>query len=158
MVKIYDANMRGTDEVGMYLTVVEMTALTIIMIWVLYFAFKKKLYSFMKILILLCILADIGTGMLSVGLALETDPIYHKSHESFVAHLIGWNTFWFNWPTNLLHWMFGFKYWVISVEVPLVLGGKIENQRSREMWYMTLNVFMIVVNTFFCVWVSLARY
>jgi hypothetical protein len=42
MVKIYDANMRATDEVGMYLTVVEMTALTIIMIWVLYFAFKKN--------------------------------------------------------------------------------------------------------------------
>jgi hypothetical protein len=121
MVKIYDANMHGTDEVGMYITVIEMTVLTIIMIWVLYFAFKKKLYSFMKILILLCILADIGTGMLSVGLALETDPIYHKNHESFVAQLIGWNTFWFNWPTNLLHWMFGFKYWVISVEVPLAL-------------------------------------
>jgi len=74
MVKIYDANMRESDEVGMYLTVVEMTALTIIMVWVLYFAFKKKLYSFMKILILFCILADIGTGLLSVGLALETDP------------------------------------------------------------------------------------
>jgi len=54
--------------------------------------------------------------------------------------------------------MFGFKYWVISVEVPLILGGKIENQRSREMWYTALNFFMIAVNTFFCVWVSFARY
>ena len=75
-----------------------------------------------------------------------------------LATLIGWNTFLFNFPTNLLHWLFGYKYWVISVEVPLALSGEIKDRRSREHFYTALNVIMILINFVFCVWVSIKRY
>ena len=156
--KLWDMNMRLSDEIGMYLTVLEMGTLTIVMCYVLYLAFKKRVYFFMKGLIILCIIADVGTGLLSIGLALETDPVYHEDHQVFVARTIGWDTLLFNWPTNLLHWFFGFKYWVISIEVPLALSGKIQNQQKRERFYMILNIFMIVLNTLPCFWVSVARY
>ena len=150
--------MRLCDEIGMYVTVVEMSTLSIVMIVVLVWAFKRKLYNFMKILLVLCILADLGTGLLSIGLALETDKTFHVNHVQPLATLIGWNTFLFNCPTNLLHWMFGYKYWVISVEVPLALSGEIRTKRSREHCYMALNITMIMINVTFCVWVSFARY
>lgn len=158
--KLYDKNMRFSDEFGAYLTVVEMTTLTVAMTCVLVWSFKKKVYNFMKVLIFLCIIANIGTAMLSVGLALETDSTFHINHTEPLAHLIGWNTFFFNAPTNVMHWLFGYKYWVISVEVPRALSGenKIGDSRWRERFYVILNVTMITVNLVFCVWVSFARY
>lgn len=70
---ILDTNMRTCDEIGMYLTVTEMVGLTVMMSYFLYYAFKRKIYNFMKLLIFLCLIADIGTALLSIGLALETD-------------------------------------------------------------------------------------
>jgi hypothetical protein len=70
---ILDTNMRTCDEIGMYLTVTEMVGLTAMMSYFLYYAFKRKIYNFMKLLIFLCLIADIGTALLSIGLALETD-------------------------------------------------------------------------------------
>ena len=75
--KWYDENMRLSDEIGMYITVSEMVCLTIFMVGLLVYAIKKKLYAFMKVLIILCIFANIGTALISVGVALETDNTYH---------------------------------------------------------------------------------
>jgi hypothetical protein len=61
-------------------------------------------------------------------------------------------------PTNLLHWLFAFKYWVISVEVPLALTGQIKKKASRERLYFIFNILMILVNVAFCIWVSIERY
>jgi len=156
---IWDTNMRTCDEIGMYLTVTEMLGLSVIMSYYLYYAFNRKIYNFMKLLIFLCLIADIGTAFLSIGLALETDPVYHKNHEVFVARLIGFDTLLFNLPTNLLHWVFAFKYWVISIEVPIALSSQaIKQQKTKENLYMALNLFMIAVNSFFCIWVSIERY
>jgi hypothetical protein len=158
MGSLWDKNMRTSDEIGMYMTVIEMSILSVVMCWVLHYAFKHKMYAFMKWLILLCLIADVGTAFLSVGLALETDPTYHADNEIFVARLIGWNTLLFNLPTNLLHWLFAFKYWVISVEVPLVLTNQIQKKASRERLYFAFNLFMIALNVGFCIWVSIERY
>lgn len=158
MGSLWDSNMRTSDEIGMYITVVEMTGLTVVMCMVMHYAFKKNMYSFMKWLIFLCLIADIGTALLSIGLALETDPVFHAEHEYFVARLIGWDTLLFNLPTNLLHWLFAFKYWVISVEVPLALTGQIKKKANRERLYFIFNIFMILVNVAFCIWVSIERY
>ena len=157
---IWDSNMRTCDEIGMYLSDLEMAALTVFICFALYYAFKRKIYDFMKLLIILCLIADIGTAFLATGLALETDSIYHEDHKYFVARMIGWNTLIFNLPTNLMHWLFAFKYWVISVEVPRVLAGEVskDDQKKRERIYLTFNIFMCLVNVVFCVWISIARY
>jgi hypothetical protein len=75
---LWDTNMRTCDEIGMYITVTEMLLLTVVMTYFLYYAFKRKIYNFMKLLIFLCLIADVGTALLSIGLALETDPIFHQ--------------------------------------------------------------------------------
>lgn len=156
---LWDSNMRTCDEIGMYFTVIEMVVLSIGLAFVLRWAFKKDIYNFMKLLIFLCLIADIGTAFLSIGLALETDYEFHKNNKLFVANLIGWDTLVFNTPTNLMHWLFAYKYWVISIEVPNALSKEtIMRQNVRERLYLGLNIFMISINVFFCIWVSTARY
>ena len=115
--------MRRIDTVGMWISVVEMSLLIIVITGVIVHVCRKRAYSFVIVLLVLCLLTNIGTATLATGLALETDPDFHERHSVGLAQLIGCTTFFFNFPTNLLHWTFGWKYYVISIEVPKALRG-----------------------------------
>jgi hypothetical protein len=56
----------------------------------------------------------------------------------------------------LLHWLFSFKYWVISQEIPkLKTTGT--DFKSSETKYKVLNVIGISVNMLACLWLATRR-
>ena len=39
-------------------------------------------------------------------------------------YLIGLSIFLFYFVSNLIYWLFGFKYWVISIEIPQLISNQ----------------------------------
>lgn len=60
---------------------------------------------------------------------------------------MGVTIFFFYFVSNLMYWLFGFKYWVISIEIPQLLA--VEDGRRKtctETRYNLLNWTGILVN------------
>lgn len=63
--------------------------------------------------------------------------------------------FMFYFTSNLMYWLFGFKYWVISIEIPNVIeaakeGGKQQKRICTETRYKVFNWLGILVNFAVC--------
>lgn len=71
--------------------------------------------------------------------------------------------FLFYFLSNLIYWLFGFKYWVISIEVPRSIAAKKkwrdEKDKSicTEAGYEILNWLGIIINLIFCLWLGWKR-
>jgi hypothetical protein len=67
-----------------------------------------------------------------------------------------------------MYWLFGWKYWVTAMEVPVLVNEQSEEldptkliERNKRFWtegrYKVLNWIGIVINTGFCVWTGVER-
>ena len=71
--------------------------------------------------------------------------------------------FLFYFTSNLIYWIFGFKYWVISIEVPRLIAESKEGPQSNhksictEARYKALNWIGILINLGFCLAVAWLR-
>ena len=84
-------------------------------------------------------------------------------------YLIGFSIFIFYFVSNLMYWLFGFKYWVISIEIPQLISNQeaelfnsnkeiVRSERfCSETKYNLLNAIGIFINLFFCVLVAIKR-
>jgi hypothetical protein len=94
-----------------------------------------------------------------------------KTPESnnLISVLDGCSIFSYYLPSNIMYWLFGWKYWVISLEVPALVNEQNEQideekpvERKERFWterrYKVLNWIGIAVNTGFCFWVAYTRY
>ena len=79
-------------------------------------------FRFFLLLCFLLIITDLGTALLAMGIALESTD-FHAERSQALAVEIGITTIFFNGGSLLLHWLFSFKYWVISREMPKVIQG-----------------------------------
>lgn len=74
---------------------------------------------------------------------------------------VGTTNFLFYAASNLAHWAFGFKYWVISRETPkaLRLGPSLIRQdlEQAETFYRRLNFAGIFINVLFCLTAGILR-
>ena len=77
-------------------------------------------FRFFLLLCFTLIITDLGTALLAMGIALESTD-FHAERSQELAIEIGVTTVFFNGGSLLLHWLFSFKYWVISKEIPKVL-------------------------------------
>ena len=53
---------------------------------------------------------------------------------------------------NSVHWLFGFKYWVISKEMPKVVEGNQKNYKKNEKCYKIINIIGLIVNLTMSAW------
>ncbi len=111
-------------------------------------------FRFFLVLCFILIMTDLGTAFLAMGIALESTD-FHKERSKALAIEIGITTVFFNGGSLLLHWLFSFKYWVISREIPKVLQGQI--LQSNEWKYNLYNAVGILVNMAICVWLGVRR-
>ena len=78
--------------------------------------------------------------------------------------------YFFYFISNLIYWLFGFKYWVISIEIPNLIAAqkeaeergideeKLERKRfCTEARYNALNWFGIIVNAVCIAWLAWKR-
>jgi hypothetical protein len=75
-------------------------------------------YRFLILLCAVLIVSDLSTGILAVTQWFENSPVKHYSMEPGLVITVGIADFGCEGGSLLLHWMFSFKYWVISLEIP----------------------------------------
>ena len=84
---------------------------------------SSKSFKFLVMLISLLIVSDIAVMVLSVAFYYEKTE-YLNDHALEMSIIIGVGTFFFNMGTNTMHWLFGYKYWIISREVPKLFDDR----------------------------------
>lgn len=100
-----------------------MAVITIPLSFTLYIACRDFRFRFILTLCILLIITDISTAFFAVGLSLESSPI-HKEYPIRIAIEVGITAFIFNAGSNSIHWIFAFKYFIISKEIPNAIKAK----------------------------------
>jgi hypothetical protein len=99
----------------------------------------------------------VSTAFLSIGLGLENTKI-HQEYPINLAWEVGSTTLFFNAGSNIAHWIFGFKYWVISKEIPNAIRATNPiDLKSSENRYRIFSYIGIAINLAFCIWVAVKR-
>lgn len=99
-----------------------MSWVTVIAILIMIKIWYDYRFRFLLLLCAILIITDVGTAILSVGIGLENTNVHTERTEE-LAIVVGITTFFFNGGSLLLHWLFSFKYWVISREIPKVISA-----------------------------------
>ena len=84
---------------------------------VLIIKFRKK-YNWLIFMLCMLIIADLGIIFTNFGYVLEHNEVYTENHLLSLQIMISVGNFTYNFFLNLVHWLFGFEYWYISIEVP----------------------------------------
>ncbi len=148
--------MNKLTRVEIILTIAEMSWVTIIASIIMVKIWFDYRFRFLLLLCLILIVTDISSALLAVGLGMENTDI-HVQKTLELAIEVGITTFFYNGCSLLLHWLFSFKYWVISLEIPKVLKAQDATLKSSETKYNILNAIGITVNILFCVWLAVKR-
>ena len=148
--------MNELTRVEIIVTIAEMSWVTVIASIIMVKIWFDYRFRFLLLLCLILIVTDISTALLAVGIGMENTNI-HVERTLGLASEVGITTFFFNGGTLLLHWLFSFKYWVISLEIPKVLKATGTTLKSSETKYKIYNAIGITVNMLFCVWVAVRR-
>jgi hypothetical protein len=86
-------------------------------------------------------LQNFSTLYLSCADYLESSK-YSESNPAKTATVVATAVFIFFFTTILIYWLFGFKYWIISREVPRFLEGN-NNMSLSERKYFVINYIAI---------------
>jgi len=89
------------------------------------YVFKKSKFRWVKMMFTLCVLQNVFTLYLGFGDFYEQSK-HSETNTIAMSFIVSSACFFFFMTTILLYWLFGFKYWVISIEVPRFLKGETE--------------------------------
>ena len=118
--------------------------------WFIY-VMKHSTFRWVQFMLFICIVQNLNTCWLVILSYLEATT-FHKDHEDAQSIMYAICIFLFYFTSNLMYWMFGFKYWVISIEVPrLIVASKNSSKRNHksicsEARYEALNWVGILIN------------
>ena len=121
-------------------TIVSSNVLTIIILFtaILIISFRKK-YKWLIGMLCMMIIADLGIIGTNLGYVLQHNQVYTEDHLLSLKVMIGIGNFVYNFFLNLVHWLFGFEYWYISIEVP-----RIQKEKPRAITEMQFNIIKYV--------------
>ena len=106
-------------------------------------------------MLFLCVIQNLNTIWIAVLDYLDATH-YHKNHAEAQAIMDTICIFFFFGTSNLMYWLFGFKYWVISIEVPRLISASKEGNEAghksicSETRYEALNWVGIIINMAVC--------
>lgn len=107
-------------KIEVILTVVEMFTVVLIASFILVRIWYDYRFHFLMLLSGLLIVTDISGALYAVGQGME-NTIIQINRTKGLAIEVGITTFLFNAGFLLIHWLFSFKYFVISTEIPKVI-------------------------------------
>lgn len=119
------------------------------------YVFKHSEFYWVRMMFILCILQNVATLYLSFGDYFE-ESYFSATNTYAVAWVNGTSVFFFFFITILIYWLFGFKYWIISREVPRFLEGS-SGMAVSEQKYRNINIIVITVFALVCGYASDVR-
>ena len=125
-----------------------MLTCSVLIVAVLIIKFRKK-YNWLIFMLCMLIIADLGIIFTNFGYVLEHNEVYTENHLLSLQIMISVGNFTYNFFLNLVHWLFGFEYWYISVEVPRLQKGK--PRTITEMQFSTIKYAGVLLNLIPCV-------
>ena len=112
------------------LNVISLTMIVISIAATVYI-FHKSGYQWVKFMYLLCVLQNFVTLYFSFAGYYEQSR-YHETQTELVAWIITSAVFLFDFFSIIIYWLFGFKYWIISIEVPKFLNGELPTNSETK--------------------------
>ena len=106
-------------------------------------------------MLFLCVFQNLNSFWEGVLYYTEVTP-WHASHTRAQSIMYSITVFLFYFLSNLIYWLFGYKYWVISIEVPRSIAAtkKWSEEKDKsicsETGYEILNWVGIIINLIFC--------
>lgn len=79
----------------------------------------------------LCVFSNCTTIFFLIIDRLELKE-FHRNNQTLEAILMGFAILGWYGVQNVIYWLFGFKYWVISIEMPLILNAKNDTDEERQ--------------------------
>jgi hypothetical protein len=107
-----------------YLTFAEMFVMILALSYCLKLTIKDIRSRFFSTLCVILMLTDFCIAGVAFGDWLEATK-YIELYPVWIAIEMGIVNFGFYGGANSVHWLFGFKYWVISKEMPKVVTGNL---------------------------------
>ena len=136
----------ASDTAALWSSVSMCGLMTLVSIYAFFYVQRFSKFRWVQFMLFLCIIQNANSVALAIGVYWEVTP-FHQEHEPFLAYFMGVTIFLFYFVSTLIYWLFGFKYWVISIEIPYVLQQE-ENtgKLCTETKYNLINWTGILVN------------
>ena len=121
------------------IAVILMAILSAVLVWGLR---KWELAPMFRTLALILLLTDVSYAILMVLIGIETIEIVEidtQKKDWFLATGIGIFLFFFYFGGNLAHWLYSYRYWIVSREVPAMIRGNLftlQEVQKKEKCYM----------------------
>lgn len=106
----------------------------------------------------ICIIQDIETSQFELTQYLESDKLFRDNNVQLVTLGVSSSIFFFFFTNNLIYWLYGFKYWVISIEVPDQYSREQKGCKCTERTYKLINWVGIALNLLICIAIAWQRY
>ncbi len=116
--------------------------------------FKQARFAFVIKLIVLCMVSDFAFLVLTLGFYCEQTSVHNDATDALAA-MIGLMSFVYNYGSNLMYWLFSFKYWVIAKEVPKLFESK--QISFQEGSYSIISTVGSLVNLIPCMLIAYYR-
>ena len=136
MAEDQDQELARLTKANTGITVILMAILSAVLVWGLR---KWELAPMFRMLALILLLTDVSYAILMVLIGIETNEIGTQKKDWFLATGIGIFVFFFYFGGNLAHWLYSYRYWIVSREVPAMIRGNLftlQQVQKKEKCYM----------------------
>ena len=105
------------DKIDLWISIPMMTGMIIFSMYWFIFLMKHSTFRSVQFMLFLCVIQNFNSLWLAC-LYYTSETNFHKEHQNGQWLMYSVSIFLFYFLSNLIYWLFGFKYWVISIEVP----------------------------------------
>ena len=153
-----DTTPNSYDKVSLWVTLPMMAIMTVYSTYWLIQVLKNSTFRWVQFMLFLCVVQNLNSFWEGVLYYTEVSP-WHASHPRAQSIMYSITVFLFYFLSNLIYWLFGFKYWVISIEVPKAFNKseKSSNLRISQNTYNIVKWAGIGFNFVLCFFVAFYR-
>jgi hypothetical protein len=128
---------------------------------------RTKVARFYRLLAYILIISDIAYAIFMIGTEIEvmiSPPEQHQEKYGwYLATNMGVTVFLYYYGGSLAHWLYSYRYWVISQEIPHILYGRswcmsAEETRRKEKCYKIAEWIGTLINLFVCLVTAILRF
>ena len=150
------------DQIQLYYTYPLSLLMTLYSIFWFIKVWITSRFRWVKFMLFLCVVQNVNTTLITI-LAYVNTTDYKSNHKVFFAIITSISIFLNYFVGNLMYWLYGFKYWVISIEIPGLIAASNFDRKEKhkkicsEARYRTLGWVGILINLGFCLWLGWKR-
>ena len=130
-------------------------------VYALLLVLRLSKFKWVQMMIAFCVVSNLTTIWFLVMEHYEKYPVQTNNPKEYCVITVFAVWSWYAMQ-NIIYWLFGFKYWVIAIEVPLMMSDEqLTVKEQKRFWtekrYRFVSTFGIVVNVVWCLFPGVMR-